>query len=722
MSPDEVLALAQAGARLGCKEALFTLGDRPEARHEAYRRSLRRFGHASTHSYLVAMCRAVLEETGLLPHPNAGVLGRRELAELREVSASQGMMLESVSERLCAPGGPHAGAPDKRPRARLAMLERAGELSIPFTSGILIGIGETPRERVEALLALRDLHERHGHIQEVIVQNFRAKPDTPMADAGEPGLLELMSACAIARLVLGPAMSVQAPPNLSADYGPLLLAGINDWGGISPLTPDFVNPEAPWPEIDRLGELCADAGYALARAAHDLPRVPGRRPLPRSRPARPRPRHGRRRGPGPDRRPGARRAPAGRGGAGMSVTFCRVARGAGPAGAASTREGAGFGEAGVAAALAEGLLPVETAAGAAGEPLAWLADPAAALALAGRGVPGWRIAVRHRGTREDVLDALSRTGAAFLRTDPAGLPEALALAGLPTIATTVSVPVDSLDAAVAAVRGGAGDLLLGAGTTTRWARCARRWPRPSLVERVALPPGVPYAEAYEVLARPLLKAWLDLVDGSGAARPRTGWAPGRDMPAPVPAARLSAAWTDAAWTDAASEELDALPPDLAGILERALSGSAPRRDEVERLFRARGVEVEGIARVADLMRERSCGEMVTYVINRNINYTNQCYFRCGFCGFSRGPKSLNLRGDPYILNVHEVVHRSVEAAERGATEVCLQGGIHPDFTGDFYVEVLEAIKDACRTCTCTGSPRSRSGRAPRRSGSACAAS
>jgi len=204
---------------------------------------------------------------------------------------------------------------------------------------------------------------------------------------------------------------------------------------------------------------------------------------------------------------------------------------------------------------------------------------------------------------------------------------------------------------------------------------------------------VPFDAAYEVMARPLLKAWQDLIDGAGIARPRTDWAPGRDLPVPVPPARLSAAWTDAAWTEAASEpELDALPPDLAVILERALAGRSPSRDEVERLFRARGVEVEGVARVADLLRERTCGEVVTYVVNRNINYTNQCYFRCGFCGFSRGPKSLNLRGDPYILNVHEVVHRSVEAAERGATEVCLQGGIHPDFTGDFYVEVLEAIK------------------------------
>jgi FO synthase len=263
MSPDEVLQVAEAGARRGCKEALFCLGDRPEARWPRYRETLRRFGHDSTHGYLVAMCRAVLEKTGLLPHPNAGLMSRRELSELREVAPSQGLMLESVAERLCGPGGPHEHAPDKLPSARLAMIRKAGELAIPFTSGILIGIGETPAERVEALLALRALHEEHGHIQEVIVQNFRAKPDTPMAGAGEPGLVELMSTCAIARLVLGPRMNIQAPPNLSADYGPLLLAGINDWGGISPLTPDFINPEAPWPEIGRLAQLCADAGYTL---------------------------------------------------------------------------------------------------------------------------------------------------------------------------------------------------------------------------------------------------------------------------------------------------------------------------------------------------------------------------------------------------------------------------------------------------------------------------
>ena len=273
MSPDEVLAVAEAGRALGCKEALFTLGDRPEARFPSHRRALRRFGHETTHSYLVAMCRLVLEETGLLPHPNAGVLGRRELAELREVSASQGMMLESVSERLCGPGGPHEGAPDKRPGTRIAMIRRAGALGIPFTSGILIGIGETATERVEALLALRDLHDEGGHIQEVIVQNFRAKPGTPMAGAGEPGLVELMTACAIARLVMGPAMSVQAPPNLSADYGALLLAGINDWGGVSP-HPRLRQPRGPLARARPPGAHLRRRRLRPARAAHDLPRVP----------------------------------------------------------------------------------------------------------------------------------------------------------------------------------------------------------------------------------------------------------------------------------------------------------------------------------------------------------------------------------------------------------------------------------------------------------------
>jgi FO synthase len=375
----------------------------------------------------------------------------------------------------------------------------------------------------------------------------------------------------------------------------------------------------------------------------------------------------------------------------VSVTFCRVA-GPGPAARATAREGAGLDEAAVAAALAEGLLPVESAAPE-GPALAWVVDPAGAMALHGRGVAGWRITVRHEGPRADVLDALARSGAAFLRTDPARLEEAIELGWLPAIATRVSVPVASLEEALDAIAAGAVDLVVGDwGPDEVGALRDALAPRP-LVERTALPPETEIDNARADLPRPLLTAWLARVDGSGAARPRYGWAPGRDEAPPVPPRRLSAEWEDAAWTGGEPERgLGRLAPDLAGILERSLEGRPPRVDEIERLFRARGPEVEAVAAVADELRRAACSEVVTYVVNRNINYTNQCYFRCGFCGFSRGPKSLNLRGDPYILNVHEVVHRSVEAWERGATEVCLQGGIHPDFTGDFYVGVLEAIK------------------------------
>ncbi len=253
MSADEVLDVARAGAAAGCREALFTLGDKPERRYRAAREELAELGCSTTIEYLVRMCRLVLDETGLLPHANPGVMTRDELAALREVTASQGIMLETASDRLSERGGPHFGSPDKRPAVRLETIRLAGELRIPFTTGILIGIGETREERIEALLAIRDLHERYGHIQEVIVQNFRAKPGTKMAGAAEPSLDEELWTAAAARLVLGAEMNIQAPPNLSYDDFPRLLdAGINDWGGVSPVTIDHVNPEAPWPEIERL--------------------------------------------------------------------------------------------------------------------------------------------------------------------------------------------------------------------------------------------------------------------------------------------------------------------------------------------------------------------------------------------------------------------------------------------------------------------------------------
>jgi FO synthase len=264
MTPDEVLAVAEAGARLGCKEALFSLGDRPEAIFPEMRETLARLGHRTTLSYLAEMCEKVLNGTGLLPHANPGLMGRKDLETLRQFNPSMGLMLESTSERLTLPGMAHDNAPDKPPSLRLKTIEEAGRLKIPFTTGILIGIGETLDERVDSLFAIRELHERYGHIQEVIVQNFRAKPDIPMSNHPEPSQSDHARTVALARLVLGE-MNVQAPPNLSDDNYPFLLrAGINDWGGISPLTPDFINPEKPWPHIERLAERTAAEGFELA--------------------------------------------------------------------------------------------------------------------------------------------------------------------------------------------------------------------------------------------------------------------------------------------------------------------------------------------------------------------------------------------------------------------------------------------------------------------------
>jgi FO synthase len=446
MSADEVLEIARAGAAAGCHEALFTLGDKPERRYRAAREELARLGCATTIEYLVQMCRLVLDETGLLPHANPGVITRDELAALREVTASQGIMLETASDRLSERGGPHFGSRDKRPAVRLETIRLAGELRIPFTTGILIGIGETRVERIEALLAIRDLHERYGHIQEVIVQNFRAKAGTKMVAAAEPSLEELLWTAAMARLVLGAEMNIQAPPNLSYDDFPRLLdAGINDWGGVSPVTIDHVNPEAPWPELERL---------------------------------------------------------------------CAATRAAG-------------------------------------------LEPAARLPI---------------------------------------YPEF----------------VDSA------------------------------WIDPAVMPRV-----------------------LQAADSVGLAR-EGAWTPGAEMPVPfVPR--------------------DALPIDTRDELGE---------EEIARLFRARGGERDRVFAAADRLRREVNGDAVTYVVTRNIQYTNVCYFKCGFCAFSKGKLAENLRGPAYLTPLDEIVRRAEEAWERGAVEVCLQGGIHPAFDGNYYLSVVRAIKDA----------------------------
>jgi FO synthase len=264
MTPDEVLALAERARQAGCKEALFSLGDQPEKLFPEAREFLRAQGYARTLDYLAAMCELVLEKTGLLPHANPGVMDRAALVRLKDSNASVGLMLENVSPRLMRDGLPHANAPDKVPALRLRTIEEAGKLSIAFTTGILIGIGETMEERIDSLLAIRTLHEKYGHIQEVIIQNFRAKPEIPMAAHPEPSLEDMLRTVALARLILGPQMNIQAPPNLSYDDFPRLLdAGINDWGGISPVTKDFINPEATWPQISRLQAETESRGFTL---------------------------------------------------------------------------------------------------------------------------------------------------------------------------------------------------------------------------------------------------------------------------------------------------------------------------------------------------------------------------------------------------------------------------------------------------------------------------
>ena len=263
LTPDEVLDVAKAGERLGCTEALFTLGERPEQRYAEASRWLASAGYRTTLQYLAAMCRMVVEQTDLLPHGNPGTMSRRELETLRPTNPSVGIMLESSSPRLYQAGGPHEFAPSKRPRVRLRTMELAGELGIPFTTGILIGIGETRLERVESLLAIRRLHQRFGHIQEVIIQNFRAKSDTPMAGVADASSNELLWTTAIARIILGEKINLQVPPNLSQDYERYIAAGINDWGGVSPLTIDYVNPEAPWPQLAELERRTSAAGFEL---------------------------------------------------------------------------------------------------------------------------------------------------------------------------------------------------------------------------------------------------------------------------------------------------------------------------------------------------------------------------------------------------------------------------------------------------------------------------
>ncbi|MEE8375355.1 MAG: 5-amino-6-(D-ribitylamino)uracil--L-tyrosine 4-hydroxyphenyl transferase CofH [Acidimicrobiia bacterium] len=327
------------------------------------------------------------------------------------------------------------------------------------------------------------------------------------------------------------------------------------------------------------------------------------------------------------------------------------------------------------------------------DPAAWVVDPGDALLLASKQVAPWRLTVVDTGPREKVLDAIARSRSAYLRTTRSAVSGAKQITGLPGIEASVSVFADDVTQAGKAVSDGATDLLLRDWSGERLGELRDSLPEVQFVERTAFPPGVEIDEARGVLPKDIFTTWLNQVDGSGAARPRYGWAPGRDMDPPVPVGRLSAEWMDAAWVGGTGFGGLGGAGDLAPVLERSLNGHAPTVAELEELFMARGDQIDAVARTADDLRKRAVGDTVTYVVNRNINYTNLCYFKCGFCAFSKGPKSLNLRGEPYLMGLDEIVDRSREAWDRGATEVTLQGGIHPDFTGNFYVEVVKAIKE-----------------------------
>ncbi len=359
----------------------------------------------------------------------------------------------------------------------------------------------------------------------------------------------------------------------------------------------------------------------------------------------------------------------------------------------TTVEVAGLDAAQVTAAGQGGVLPVSVGVGAV-DGVAWVVQPGEVKELISRAVAPWRVTVVDTGEREAVLDALARTRAVYLRTGRSRIVEAADLVSLPAIDALVSVFVDTVEDAADAVAKGARDLLLRDWDGERIGQLREALQLP-LVERTAIPPGVPIDQVRDTLSAELFTAYLNQVDASGSARPRYTWAPGRDEAPPVPAGRLSVAWLDRMWTEGrAPDGLDGASPPVRRILERSLAGTPPTTAELVHLLAARGDDVDAIAWVADQIRRRRVGDLVTYVVNRNINYTNVCYFRCGFCAFSKGPRSLNLRGDPYLMGVEEVVERATEAWERGATEVCLQGGIHPEFTGEFYVSVLQGIKSA----------------------------
>ena len=507
MSPEQVLDVARKGASAGCHEALFTLGEAPEDRYPQARAWLAEHGYSTTVEYLAAMCRLVTDETGLLAHSNAGALSYEDLALLRPVTASQGMMIESLRADLEA----HRGSPDKTPERRLATLEAAGQLAIPFTTGILVGIGEGRSDRIAALEAIAASHARHSHVQEVIVQNFLPKHGTSMHRHPPCPAEDFLEAVALARTILPPDVHVQAPPNLSDDLSSLLDSGIDDWGGVSPLTADFVNPERPWPSLGSLRDVTESAGHTLA------PRLT------------------------------------------IYPSF-------------------------------------------AADPERWLD-------------PSMHFAVMDRSDAEGL--ARDDPGAVF----PQKVGEFRNI-------------------------GDGAEVVLVGRRSTQWYSGAEATPVTLVGVGAATAPFAMSPEADPGLPRP--------------GHLRTG----------------------------------VLRGPVGEVLAGVRLGQEVGEDELVTLFSARGPEVAEVAKLADSLRSDAVGDTVTWVSNRNINYTNICTFKCRFCGFSKGPLSLNLRGTPYLLDFDEIARRTSEAWDLGATEVCLQGGIHPDFNGEYYIQVAKTVKAA----------------------------
>jgi FO synthase len=536
LEPDQILEIARQGAELGCKEALFTLGDKPEDRWKPARQWLDEHGYDDTLSYVRAMAIRVLEETGLLPHLNPGVLSWQDFQRLKPVAPSMGMMLETTASRLFSTkGAPHFGSPDKDPAVRLRVLEDAGRSNVPFTTGILIGIGETLAERAESVFAIRKVAREYRGIQEVIVQNFRAKPDTKMRDAPDAELDDLAATIAVTRLVLGSKARIQAPPNLvGAQYDLILRAGIDDWGGVSPLTPDHVNPERPWPAIDELAAHTAQAGFTLRERLTIYPpylREPWLDP--------------------------------------------RLAR-----------------------------------------HVAALADPATGLAAADArpaGLPwqepdgGWGHLGQDGSGRTDLHVTIDTAG----RTHDRREDFAEVYGDWDEIAERSGLP-----AAVSS-------------------------PRPTGREA----PGAPYTDA------------------SGVLRAGRDDAPAILRPGETAAALRQAERDPAALTD----------------------------DQALALLAADGPDLEALAGIADALRREVMGDDVTYVVTRNINFTNVCYTGCRFCAFAQRRTD----ADAYTLSLQQIGDRAAEAWKAGATEVCMQGGIHPDLPGTAYFEIASEVKRRC---------------------------